>query len=91
LPSQGIEDAELSARLRAALADIPPRQAEAFCLHSLDDWSYAEIAQHLGASVDAVGVLLHRARTRLQRLLEDSPGSASAAGQVTPRRRKEPR
>jgi RNA polymerase sigma factor (sigma-70 family) len=91
LPSQEIEDAELSARLRAALADIPPKQAEAFCLHSLDDWNYAEIAQHLGASVDAVGVLLHRARARLRRLLEDGPGSAADAGQVTPDRRKEPR
>ncbi len=80
LPSQGIEDAELTESLRAALASLPPKQAEAFCLHHLEEWSYREIAGHLAISVDAVGVLLHRARKRLRELLESSPEVPRVAG-----------
>jgi RNA polymerase sigma-70 factor (ECF subfamily) len=80
LPSQGAEDAELSESLRAALAGLPPNQAEAFCLHHLEDWSYREIAGHLAISVDAVGVLLHRARKRLRERLESSEEAPRVAG-----------
>jgi RNA polymerase sigma-70 factor, ECF subfamily len=80
LPSQGIEDAELSQSLRAALAGLPPNQADAFCLHHLEDWSYREIAAHLAISVDAVGVLLHRARKRLREVLETSAEVPRVAG-----------
>ena len=71
-----MEDAELADRLREALATLPPRQAEAFCLHCLDDLSYRAIAAELGISVDAVGLLLHRARARLRVLMADpqTPG-----------------
>jgi RNA polymerase sigma-70 factor (ECF subfamily) len=72
-PSQGAEDAELVERLRAALARIPPMQAQAFCLHGLEGWNYREIARHLAVSTNAVGVLLHRARERLRKLLDVSP------------------
>ena len=68
-PLQGAEAAELAGRLRAALATLPPQQAEAFCLHALDGWSYAEVADQLGLSVDHVGVLLHRARKQLRERL----------------------
>jgi RNA polymerase sigma-70 factor (ECF subfamily) len=68
-PGQCAEAAELSERLRDALAELAPKQAEAFCLFSLEGWTYQEIASHLGSSVDAVGVLLHRARAKLRRLL----------------------
>ena len=70
--SQAVEDAELSTRLRAALASIPAKQAQIFCLHALEEWSYQEIAVEMGISVSAVGVLLHRARKRLQRQLKES-------------------
>jgi RNA polymerase sigma-70 factor (ECF subfamily) len=68
-PSQSAEEAELTDRLRAALVQLPPQQAEVFCLHCLEGWSYQEIAQHLNLSIDAVGVSLHRARQRLRELL----------------------
>ena len=67
-PSQA-ESAELSANLRAALAEVPARQAEVFCLFYLEGWSYPEIAQHLAISTDVVGVWLHRTRHRLRELL----------------------
>jgi RNA polymerase sigma-70 factor (ECF subfamily) len=68
-PSQGAEDAELAQRLRDALAQIPAQQAEVFCLHSLEGWSYQEIAEQLSLTLNTVGVLLHRARKRLRELL----------------------
>lgn len=68
-PSQGAEEAELSHRLRDALAQIPAQQAEVFCLHALEGWSYQEIAEQLSLSISSVGVLLHRARKRLRELL----------------------
>lgn len=75
-PSESAEESELAESLRAALGRIPPKQAEAFWLVALEGWSYAEVAGHLGASTDAVGVLLHRARGRLRRLLAASHPSA---------------
>ena len=71
MPLQAAENAELSARLRAALAKIPARQAEVFCLFHLEGWSYPEIVESLAISTDVVGVWLHRARGRLRELLRE--------------------
>jgi RNA polymerase sigma-70 factor, ECF subfamily len=79
-PSQTALDAELSDRLRAALGRLPVKQAEAFCLHCLEGWSYAEVARHLAISIDSVGVLVHRARKRLHQLLEVRLEVPRAAG-----------
>jgi RNA polymerase sigma-70 factor (ECF subfamily) len=79
--------AELAESLRTALADLPPKQADVFCLHCLDGFSYREVAEALGMSVDDVGVTLHRARARLREALggqhrpENDP-APSAAPQV---------
>jgi RNA polymerase sigma-70 factor (ECF subfamily) len=68
-PSQEAEALELAERLRTALAQLPPQQANVFCLSCLDQLSYREIAERLKLSTSAVGVLLHRARGRLRELL----------------------
>jgi RNA polymerase sigma-70 factor (ECF subfamily) len=68
-PGECAEAAELSERLRSALAELPPKQAEAFCLFSLEGWTYQEIAGHLDSSIDAVGVMLHRVRAKLKQRL----------------------
>lgn len=70
-PVEEAEAAELSSRLRNALAQLPPRQAEVFALRFLDDLSYRSIGRTLGIKTNAVGVLLHDARTRLRKLLGD--------------------
>ena len=57
---------ELAGRLRRAVAGLPPREAEVFCLRYFDDLSYQEIAAVLGVRPGAVGVALHKARTRLE-------------------------
>jgi RNA polymerase sigma factor (sigma-70 family) len=92
LPSKSVEQAELSAQLRESLALIPPRQAEAFCLHALEGWSYREIAQHMDVTADSVGVLIHRARMRLRQLMAGSPDISRATRDPhdsSPVRRKE--
>lgn len=73
-PLQAAEESELAERLRSALACLAPSQAEAFCLHCLEGWSYEEVARHMSVSTDAVGVHLHRARRRLRELLAEFEG-----------------
>ena len=70
-PPQRAAESELSSRLLDALALLPGKQADVFCLHCLEGWAYLVIAAELGVSVDAVGVMLHRARARLRRALAD--------------------
>ena len=71
LPPQLVEASELSDRLREALTELPAKQSQAFCLFYLEGWDYQQIAGRVGGSVNAVGVLLHRARARLRELLGD--------------------
>lgn len=80
-PAQEVEAAELAASLRAALADLPAQQAEVFCMRLLSDLSYRDIAKLLGLSTSAVGVLLHRARSRLREIL--SPDDAAKEAEVS--------
>jgi len=61
---------ELADRLRDALADIDPRQAEVFCLVCLDGWANTETAGQLGLTANHVGVLLSRARAALREKLK---------------------
>jgi RNA polymerase sigma-70 factor, ECF subfamily len=95
-PPQIAEDAELSERLRTVLGRLPSKQAEAFCLHCLEGWSYQEVAKQLAVSLDSVGVLLHRARKRLRQLLgaslevPRSPGCDPASNSGSVSARKEP-
>ena len=79
LPEQQAEAAELSDHLRIAMARLPTRQAEAFCLRWIEGMSYEEISERLEVEVNHVGVLLHRARKRLRQLLDRfvSPGNVS--------------
>jgi RNA polymerase sigma-70 factor (ECF subfamily) len=69
-PSQVAEAAELANAMRWAIAQLPKRQAEIFSLHELSDWSYPQIADQLGITVNSVGVILHRTKQKLKQLLE---------------------
>jgi RNA polymerase sigma-70 factor (ECF subfamily) len=68
-PGQSAENLELAARLRHALATLPPQQAAAVCLHHVEGMSYSETARALGVRTGTVGALLHRARSRMRELL----------------------
>jgi RNA polymerase sigma factor (sigma-70 family) len=55
--------------VRRALSRLPPRDAEVLLLKYSEDWSYQEMAAHLGLSTSAVEARLHRARGKLRRAL----------------------
>lgn len=62
--------AELSERLREALAELPDKQAEIFVLHALNGWSHRELGERMQMNENAVRTALHRARARLRELLD---------------------
>ena len=74
-PSSRAEASELAERLRAAVGQLPRRQAEVFCLSYFEQMTSEEVAQRLRVSPTATRMLLCRARGRLQRLLEPLVGA----------------
>ena len=52
--------------VRTALERLPARDAEILLLKYGEDWSYHDIAAHLGIGHSAVEARLHRARQRLR-------------------------
>lgn len=63
--------------VREALEHITAREAEVLLLKYGQDWSYREIADHVGMSVSAVEARLFRARRRLRaRLASLEPAGA---------------
>lgn len=83
-PPSLAEAGDLSLALQEALADLPPKQAEAFFLHAIEGWSYQEVATRVSVTVDHVGVLIHRARSKLrQSLARFAPDSEQLYEQPT--------
>ncbi len=52
--------------VRLAMARLARRDAEILMLKYTEDWSYRQLAEHLGVSMSAVEARLHRARQRLR-------------------------
>ncbi len=76
LPAEGTtapEDAGIGADLRqrllAALDQLSAPVRSVVVLKDVFDWSHSEIAEHLGITVTAAKVRLHRGRKRLRSLL----------------------
>ncbi|MEN6557841.1 MAG: sigma-70 family RNA polymerase sigma factor [Thermoguttaceae bacterium] len=69
-PSGHAEANELADRLRAAVGQLPRRQAEVFCLICFEQMTTEEVAERMNISPTATRMLLSRARRRIQRLLE---------------------
>ena len=74
-PSGHAEANELADRLRAAVGQLPRRQAQVFCLTCFEQMSGEEVAERLGISPTATRMLLCRARRHLERLLESFSGA----------------
>ena len=67
----GLEQADTSRRVQAAIAGLPDRQREAILLHSYQELSNVDAAAAMELSVDALESLLARARRTLRsRLME---------------------
>ena len=71
-PDDRLRRMELADQLRRALAQLPAQEAEVFYLKVLDEFSYRQIADYLQIKENYVGVLLNRARTKLQTLLRSA-------------------
>jgi RNA polymerase sigma-70 factor, ECF subfamily len=61
---------ELATRLRAALAELPDREQQVFSLRYFGELTNSEIAAALAINTGAVAAAMHKARTRLEQLLQ---------------------
>lgn len=68
-PEEAAQEHELADRLREAVAQLPPRESEVFCLCFFDELPHERIAETLDISTGAVKTALCKARTRLEELL----------------------
>jgi RNA polymerase sigma factor (sigma-70 family) len=55
--------------VRQVIGRLPRREVEILLLKYTENWTYEQLAQHLGASESAIESRLHRARGRLRREL----------------------
>jgi RNA polymerase sigma-70 factor (ECF subfamily) len=60
---------ERQALVRQALGRLHRRDREILLLKYTEDWSYRELAEHLGLSENAIEARLHRARKRLRQTI----------------------
>lgn len=80
--AQQIQAQDLAGRLRKTLGQLPPQEAEIFCLHYINGMSYRQIARELGIKSNTAGVLSHKARLELGNILGNEPDK-SEAGTIT--------
>ncbi len=69
-PDREATSREVGVALRKCLDDLPPLQRAVFELRQVEELSAAEAGNVLGQTVTYIGVLLHRARTRLRECLD---------------------
>lgn len=55
--------------IREAIHSLPPRDAELLLLKYTEDWSYRQLAEHLGVTVSTIEARLHRAREKMRQTL----------------------
>jgi RNA polymerase sigma-70 factor, ECF subfamily len=68
-PLGHVQGRELADRLAESLSRLPEQEAGVFCLRYLNGMSYRQIAKEMKINAINVGVILHRARTRLRNML----------------------
>ena len=71
-PETQLVDRELQNQIRRSIATLGPKAAEIVVLKYFEGHSNLEIAEMLGTSQMVIGVLLHRARTRLRKEIAKS-------------------
>jgi RNA polymerase sigma-70 factor (ECF subfamily) len=68
-PEQAASSQERTARVRQALASLPERDGRALELFYFKGLSYSMLAELLGVPIEHVGMILKRARERLEKVL----------------------
>ena len=69
MPDRLVKEKEVAAHVKNAIAKLPETQREALVLREYQNFSYEEISQILGCSLENVKVLIFRARERLRQEL----------------------
>jgi RNA polymerase sigma-70 factor (ECF subfamily) len=82
-PPAGVSD-PLAEHLLAALATLKAADREALLLVHWEQLSYAEAAQVLGCSANAVGIRVHKAKARMRALLGEETGDGLHAAVIRP-------
>lgn len=70
-PEQALQSEQFWKVFEACLELLPPRQARAFMMREFLDFDTREICTTLQVTVTNLNVMLHRARLRLRKCLED--------------------
>ena len=70
IPDDRLLSAEVRSLVGAAIAELPPMQAQVIRLRDVLGWSSAEVRNALDISETNQRVLLHRARSKVRRALE---------------------
>ncbi len=68
-PERAGESASVRPKIEAALGELSQSLSSVVVLKDVYDWSHADIAEHLGISVTAAKVRLHRGRKALREIL----------------------
>lgn len=77
-PGEWLLAMELRQTVRDALQTLAPKDREILLLKYTEDWSYHQLATHLGIGYSAVEARLYRARQRLRdRLIQASVSEAT--------------
>jgi RNA polymerase sigma-70 factor (ECF subfamily) len=70
VPERHLESAEVRGVIEAAIAELPPMQAQVISLRDVAGWSSQEVCDLLDLSEANQRVLLHRARSKVRAALE---------------------
>jgi RNA polymerase sigma-70 factor (ECF subfamily) len=76
-PDIQAELSESTERLRRAVAALPQKHAEVFCLREIELMSTAEVANQLQVTLDEVATWLHRAKRKLREVLTQDDQKSS--------------
>jgi RNA polymerase sigma-70 factor, ECF subfamily len=74
IPEERFSSREMRAQIQKAIDALPPNQREVITLRDIDELSSDEVCNILGISETNQRVLLHRARTKVRRALEQYLG-----------------
>ena len=68
-PLDWLVSEERRERVRVALSQLNPKDAEVLMLKYTEDWTYQQIAEHLNTTASSVESRLHRARKKLRSMV----------------------
>lgn len=70
-PEEVLVREERQKRVQQALQSMPPRDRDVLLLKYFEQWSYSQMAEHLGVSENTIESRLFRARQRMREVLSE--------------------